>query len=227
MLDKIDKIQEILERLAVSQEKTDEELKKLTESQKETDEDLKKLAESQKKTDEELRDLSKEVSKLTKSDEILRKQLGEFTNSWGKFVEGMVAPSVPEIFKHLGIEVLTLYQRALKHKKGEEMEIDILCRGRRDDGREIIIVTEAKSTFEVEDINEFVERLMEFKEFFDEYREQDVVGVTAGTTFRQEVRKYAQRKGLYVLVPSGEIMKLWNKPDFKPKIWNGQAVDES
>lgn len=210
---------EILERIARRQEKTDEELDKLVKSQEKTDEELRAMRAMTK-------EISKEITKLIKSDEILRKQLGKYINSWGLFVEGMVAPSIPEIFKHLGIEVLVLYQRALKRKNGDEMEIDVLCPGKREDGREIVIVTEVKSTFEVEDVNYFIDRLKEFREFFDEFRDKDVIGVAAGVTFRPGARKYAQRKGFYVLVPCGEIMELWNKPDFKPKIWNGQEGTE-
>ncbi|MDI6791279.1 MAG: hypothetical protein QME81_00190 [bacterium] len=236
--DRIDRLKEetweILERIARRQEETDE---RIARRQEKIDEELDKLARSQEKTDEELRvlnkatneelsKLSKDVSRLIKSEEILCKQLGRHINSWGLFVEGMVAPSIPEIFKPLGVDVVALYQRALRRKNGDEMEIDVLCPGKREDGREIVIVTEVKSTFEVNDVNYFIERLKEFREFFDEFRDKDVIGVAAGVTFRPEARKYAQRKGFYVLVPSGEVMKLWNRPDFKPKVWNGPESDE-
>lgn len=210
----IEEIKEILKRTAEREES-------LAKRQEETEEQLKKTDKQLQKTDEQLRISAKEFRKEMKE---LGKYVAKVTDSWGMFVESMVSPSIPKIFKRLGINVFALYQRAQRRKNGEEMEIDVLCLGKREDGREIIIVSEVKSIFEVSDVNHFIERLREFREFFDEFRGKDVVGVVAGATFRPEARKYAQRKGFYVLVPCGEIMELWNKPDFEPKVWNGQKV---
>jgi hypothetical protein len=83
----------------------------------------------------------------------------------------------------------------------------------------MVIVSEVKSKLSSNDIDEFLEDLSHFKEFFYEYKNMKVIGVITGMRFGEEVKRYAQRCGLYILGPSGEVMKLLNKPDFKPRVW--------
>ncbi len=74
---------------------------------------IKELRESQKKTDEQL-----------------KKMIGELTDGWRKFVEGLVEPSVREVFKEVGIEVRETFQRPTASINGRNLEIDIVGIGR-------------------------------------------------------------------------------------------------
>ncbi|MFQ6055596.1 MAG: hypothetical protein ACE5J3_06415, partial [Methanosarcinales archaeon] len=58
-----------------------------------------------------------------------------------------------------------------------------------------------------------------FFEFFEGYRGKELIGIVSGVSFAEGVNIYAERNGLYVLGPSGDSMRILNKPDFKPKIW--------
>ncbi|MFH1562106.1 MAG: hypothetical protein ABIF11_01615 [Nitrospirota bacterium] len=49
--------------------------------------------------------------------------------------------------------------------------------------------------------------------------DDDIIGIVAGIRFGAGVEKYAEKLGLYVLAPSGEIVKLINKSGFIPHIW--------
>ena len=74
---------------------------------------IKELRESQKKTDEQL-----------------KKMIGELTDGWRKFVEGLVEPSVREVFKEVGIEVRETFQRPTASINERNLEIDIVGIGR-------------------------------------------------------------------------------------------------
>lgn len=174
-------------------------------------ENLEQITELQKKFEEERRKTEKEIKKVNK-------MVGELTDGWGKFVEGLVAPSIPQIFKSLGINVFDISPRRTRQKNGNEMEIDVLCIGKKQDGKKLVMITEVKSNLQVKDIDEFLDRLKEFKDFFDEYKNDDVIGIVSGMRFDDDSQRYAEKHGLYVLTQSGNIMKLINKQNFIPTI---------
>ncbi|MEW6686093.1 MAG: DUF3782 domain-containing protein [Candidatus Edwardsbacteria bacterium] len=184
-------IRRILKELAISQKKTEAEIDKLRESQTKTDEQL-------KKTD---------------------KQIGNLTDGWGKFVEGLVEPSVPKLFSLIGIQVTRSYSRALSHLNGRELEIDILCIGKQNRRKDFVIAVEVKSLLGIKEVKICLEHLAHFFEFFKEYEGWNLVGVVAGVRVPKLVKEYAEAKGLYVLAPSGETMEILNQKDFKPRIW--------
>jgi hypothetical protein len=119
----------------------------------------------------------------------------------------------------LGIEIFSQSLDIRRQRDAKEMEIDILCLGKYEDGKEIVIVSEVKSQFSSQDIDEFLKELDLFKSFFYEYKEMEIIGVVAGVRFCRGVKRYAERSGLYMLGPSGEVMQLLNSPGFRPRIW--------
>jgi hypothetical protein len=173
----------------------------------------------QDRISQEIDKVNKEIDKVNKEIDKVNKMVGNLTNGWGRFVEGLVAPSIPCIFKKLGIEINFQGLEIKKYKNGKELEIDILCLGKEKTGKDVVIVTEVKSTLTSTDINEFLEDLNKFKEFFYEYKDRKVIGVVTGMRFGKDVQRYAQRCGLYILGPSGEVMKLLNEPSFEPRVW--------
>lgn len=178
-----------------------------------TDEKIDKLIEEQRKTDEQMRKTDKEIDKVNK-------MVGNLTDGWGKFVEGLVAPSVPKLFKTYGIHIEQLSQRTKRILNGETYEVDILSKGKRDNKKEVIILTSVKSNLKKEDIDDLLEDMKEnFFKFFKEYKGKEVICSIAGIRLQTGIEKYAEKCGLYILAPSGDTMKILNREGFKPKIW--------
>ena len=205
-----------IRELRESQKKTDEQIKELKESQKKTDEQLKKTDEQLKRIENHIKQTDEHIKQ---TEEQLKRMIGEFTDGWGKFVEGLVEPSVRKVFKREGIDVRETFQRAAANMNGRELEIDILGIGEDRLGKRVILITEAKSNLTQRDIDKAIERFKEFTEFFPEYRGNRVIGVVAGIRITRRAKEYAISNGLYVLVPSGEIMEIENPKGFKPKQW--------
>lgn len=186
-------------------------IKELRESQKKTDEQM-------KKTDEQIKKTDTEIDKLLEGQKKTDKQIGNLTDGWGKFVEGLVAPSLPKLFKKFGLKIRGIDQRALRRLNGRELEIDILCVGEKD-GSEVVIAAEVKSNLEISDVEDYLNNLSNFFKFFKEYRGRDLIGMVSGIRLSKGVKDFAERHGLYVLAPSGETMIILNKKGFKPRIW--------
>ncbi len=159
-----------------------------------------------------------EIGELSESQKKTDEQIGRLTDGWGKFVEGLVTTSVPKLMAEFGIEILGTYQRARKRLNGREMEIDVLCVGRRKKKR-VVIAAEVKSELNVWDVKRYLNSLDQFFLFFDEYRGRDLIGAVCGIRLSRGIQEFAEKQGLYVLAPSGETMIILNKPGFKPRIW--------
>ena len=146
--------------------------------------------------------------------EKLHDTVNALTGKWGKFVEGLVEPGAIRIFKERGIELDRTYTRAKSQKNGREMEIDIIARN-----SEYVVAISVKSTLKVEDVNEHIEDLSEFRKFFPDLSDRKLVGAVAGIVIEEEADKYAYRKGLFVITQAGENIKVLNDDKFKPKLW--------
>ena len=142
------------------------------------------------------------------------KKVEALIGKWSKFVEGLVAPAVVEMFGERGIEVTGISQRVKRTKNSDGIEIDLLATN-----GEYAILIEAKSTLGVDDIKEHLERLGKFAVFFPEYQDRKVLGAVAGIDIDEGADKFAYRSGLFVIAQSGETVKILNDMKFRPKIW--------
>ncbi|MEW6686364.1 MAG: hypothetical protein AB1393_09210 [Candidatus Edwardsbacteria bacterium] len=107
----------------------------------------------------------KTIDKVEKEIDKVNKMVGKMTDGWGKFVEGLVAPSIPVLFKNIGIKISGIYQRAERFRNGREMEVDLLCIGQKD-GKNVAIATEVRSNLEINDVKEWAKKLENFFIFF-------------------------------------------------------------
>ncbi len=163
---------------------------------KETDEQFKATDERFKQTDRQIKELS-----------------ALFTDQWGKMVEALVEPSALQLFQDRGIDVHYTYRRVEAQLNGRQMELDLLL-----ENSDEVVVIEVKSNLRVGDVNEFLETLTIFPEFFPRYREYKIYGGVAGLMFSEESNKYAYRKGLFVLSATGDgIAQIQNDMTFHPK----------
>ena len=164
--------------------------------------------------DRTMEELKRGIAKLEKTVERTSKAVDSLTTRWGRFVEELVEPAVIKLFQAKGIDVKEVYPRARSKREHIPMEIDILAV----DETELILV-ECKSRLSQEDVDEFLEKLPKFKLAFPHYKNFKAYGAVAGIEIDRRVDRYAYRKGLFVIKPSGDTVAIINKDDFKPEIW--------
>ena len=145
---------------------------------------------------------------------LIWKSIGNLTNSWGEFVEGIVRPSVIKIFNERDINIERIANRETSHKGGETMEIDII--GHNGD---YVVAIEVKTKLLSYDVIDFSKRLKRFRYFFPEYAKKKLVGAVAGITVDNSVEKLAEKKKLFIIKQKGETVEIINDPAFKPKLW--------
>ncbi len=203
---------------AIRFQETDRKFQETDKKFQETDREFQEIAIRFQETDRKFQETDK---KIERTDALLQKlfkqtdkKVEELTGKWGRFVEGLIAPGVEQLFKKRNIEVNTVYQRVRRRKNGKEIEIDILAI----DGQYAVLI-EAKSTLGVDDVKEHLERLDKFKWFFPEYADRNILGAVAGIVIDEGADKFAYKSGLFVIAQSGESVKILNDGKFKPKQW--------
>jgi len=171
---------------------------------------------AQKETDRQQREterLFKEnVEQFKETDRRLNELAGMFGDQMGRLAEAIVEPACLRLFRERGIAVMHTMQRVESAVAGAEMEMDVLLAN----GTEVVAV-EVKFSLGVRDVNRFLERLALFRRAFPQYSHHVLYGAVAGLHSQPEVRRYAARKGLLVLKPSGSMVEIANTPNYRPK----------
>ena len=159
-------------------------------------------------------ELKKGIAKLEKTVERTSQAVNSLTSRWGRFVEELVQPAVIKLFQAKGIDVKEVHPRLESSRNNIPMEIDIMAV----DETELVLV-ECKSRLSKDDVDEFLEKLPKFRLAFPVYKNYQVYGAVAGIEIDKGIDRYAYRKGLFVIKPSGDTVDIINKDGFKPVTW--------
>ena len=207
-LDRIEKAVEAMllgiSELKESQKKTDSQILELKESQKKTDSQILALKESQQKTDEQMRRTDAKLDRIGK-------QLADLGLVQGEVAEELFYRNLRSLFRNRKVTFEKVRRNVKKKGKGE---YDIVA---VDEGR--VLVVEVKNKLEKRMVNEFIEeRLPRFKELFPEYARYRVQGGIGALVVKEDVGRYAEKAGLYVMTQTDEGgAALLNRDDFEPK----------
>ncbi len=175
---------------------------------KETDRKFQETDRKWKETDKRFKETDKKIKEVSIA-------IGNLGNRLGEFVEEMVKPSALKLFQQRGINVFEVYQNIENSRiEKKHIEIDLLLVNSDD-----VVVIEVKSKPTISEVKEFINKLKEFKIFFIHYKDLNIYGAIAGMVIPKNVREYAIKNGLFVIVPEGDSMHLANDADFKPKAW--------
>ncbi|CAN2043335.1 conserved hypothetical protein [Candidatus Magnetomoraceae bacterium gMMP-1] len=209
-----------IEKLLKSQEKTDEQFLKLRESQMQTDEQILKLRESQMQTDQQQKKTDKLIEKLRESQmqtdrQIKRtnKQLGDMGLIHGEVAEDLFYRNVKFLFRDRDLNFDSV-KRNLKKKGFAEYDIVAM-------GKDTVLVVEVKNKLSTRMIDRFVKKsLPKFKEIFPKYKKLKLLGGMGGLIVKDEVWRYAEDLGLFVLTQSSDGgATIANKQNFRGKVF--------
>ena len=215
-LDRIERGLELLlqgtSELRASQKKTDAQILELKESQDRTDAQILELKESQDRTDAQIEETGEILQKtITKLDEIGR-QLGDLGLVQGEVAEDLFYRNVRYLFKEKRDMIFSNVKRNLKKKGAGEYDI-VAVNG------DAVLVIEVKNKLQKRMVDKFVEnKLPKFKEIFPEYRERRIFGGIGALVVKEDVSRYAEKAGLYVLTQTSEGgAALINRKNFRAK----------
>jgi hypothetical protein len=148
----------------------------------------------------------------------LNKQMGLLNNRFGELAEHLVVPSIAGKFNEMGFHFDSVApggEKIIGANKRVMAQVDIVLRN-----SDYIVAVEVKTKPVMEDIPEHIERLGILREYWDKKGDQrKLCGAIAGAIFPETVREAALKAGLYVLVQSGDTMKIDIPDGFVPREW--------
>ena len=181
----------------------------LKERQKETDkiiqrthQEIQNLAKRQEEDRRQFEEYKKESRRQL---EEFKKQVARVTDSWGRFVEGMVEPAAIAYFRKKGFVPYEVYQRLKVSKDGRNAEYDLLLVAPE---HKTAMLVSAKTHVSSRDINELEEDIKSLSFFLDRLKGYKVFGAIAGITFGKGADKFAFRKGFIILKVSEENFEI-------------------
>ena len=167
------------------------------------------------KNTQNIEQVSRNIDKSTRE---INKKLSEYGDTLGRLAEEQVKEDLVSKFEKWGIPIHT-YTTHLVHmdKKGIfKYEIDILLYN-----TDYVVAIEVKNQLKKDHIDEHLARIKKIQEHpMSGIEGKIILGGVASMIIPEHLNEYAQSKGLFLIKPSGEMMKIANnKKTFKPKEW--------
>ena len=232
---RLDRIEGILEEVAVFQNRTEKHLedfavyrkeheeshkeidillkelaeshKELTESHKELAESHKELAESQKKTDEQIKKTDEQIKKTNE-------HVSGLARSWGYLAADLAEEALIGAMEKYKIRLTDIRSR-LKHKdeRGNILcEVDLVGTN-----GEVAVVVESKGRLTKNYVDAFITKLeKDVQKYFSECNRSKLYGVMAYFSTDNGIETYAHRKGLFVIQALSGMGKIKNSEEFQP-----------
>ena len=179
-------------------------ISELKESQKKTDAQL-------QRTDAQLQRTDKQLEKtIIKLDEIGR-QLGDLGLVQGEVAEDLFYRNIRSLFKERDM-IFADVKRNLKKKGAGEYDI-VAVNG------DAVLVIEIKNKLQKRMVDMFVgKKLPKFAEVFPEFRGRRLFGGIGALVVNDDVSRYAEKAGLYVLTQTSEGgAGIANRKNFRAK----------
>jgi Holliday junction resolvase len=180
---------------------------------------LQEVAERQRETERIMKENAERFDqRMKESEKRFDKQMGKFGNRLGEIIEYMVKPCLVEKFRELGFEFTRASSQATIEDRKNNIftEMDIIV----ENGEKAMIV-EVKSKLSTENITEHIERMEKVRTHADLHGDKRVfLGAVAGMVMNENEKRYALKKGFYVIEPSGETFIITPpEGDYSPREW--------
>lgn len=168
---------------------------------------------------------SQKIAETNRSLDRLSRKVESISDTLGKFAEESIEPVMSRLFKEKGIFLQEVAKYVVKHGSNGDFlyEIDLLAVN-----GEYGVVAEVKTTLRKDDIDEFLERIIKIQSSpIAALYGKTIYGAIGAMIASDEVCRYAAKKGLFVLVQSGDNVKIDNDVDFVGKTWAIPALSHT
>ncbi|GHT18406.1 hypothetical protein FACS1894189_6290 [Planctomycetales bacterium] len=183
---------------------------------------MQSFQESRQEMKERAEQFARELKEYKQAREQERKEwnrrFSEFSDRIGEIIEAMVAGDILTKFDKFGYNFTECNRRHefRNNKLDIHGEIDLFL----EDGDTAMLV-EVKAKLEVEDVRRHIFRLEKFRRYADAKGDKrHFVAAVAGAAVSMNTIEFAHENGLYVIVQSGEAVKILKPPkSFKVAVW--------
>jgi hypothetical protein len=166
-------------------------------------------------------DFDRRFQKTEKAIAALSKNIGGLNNSLGDLVEKMFAAQIWSKFDALGYRFTVGKNAVFLEDNQPVAEADVFL-----ENGDYAMPVEVKTRLKEQDVDEHIERIERIRAYMDRRGDKRrLIGTVAGAVVSENVRLYAQKRGLYVLQQSGESVSLAKAPTgFKAREWQASPA---
>jgi hypothetical protein len=165
-----------------------------------------------RETDRAIKEMSRESQKALQE---AWRIVGNLGNKLGVVVEHLVLSNIKEKFNALGYGFYkTVLNMQVENKEKDiYAEVDAML-----ESGEYTLIIEVKTQLKVKDVDDHLDRLDKLR-LNEPYSACKFLGAVAGAIVADNVKKYALKKGFYVIRQSGDTVTIENPGGFKPREW--------
>jgi hypothetical protein len=177
------------------------------------------IGRKQEKTDEQFKETDRKIAEAAEQIKELSANIGGVNNTLGKWSEEMFAAKLCDKVNVLDYKFTKCGRNIRFWENGKRLtEIDCFL-----ENGDFVMPVEVKTSITTGDVDKHIDRIEKIRRYMDSRNDlRTIVGAVAGAIVSDEVCEYAQNKGLYVLVQSGESIGIADMPEgFAVKKWNG------
>lgn len=179
-------------------------LREITEKQREM---TQQFAQQKQETD-------KEISRVAKI-------VGDISNKFGSFTEGMAFPSMEKVLrKQFGIKTIAANYKT--EAGSDTLEIDVL--GLANGDINTVVIVEVKSHLKRRDIDQMLKIMERFRRLHPEHADKKLYGIIACVSGAKEQREEAQKAGLFVASIHDEVFELKTPAYFIPRDFSANTA---
>ncbi len=178
-----------------------------------TDRSLRRLEREMREFKDEMREFKDEMQEFKDESEKDRKRMnrqwGDIANRLGTVVEDIVAPNIPGIAKryfHADIDDLMVRRKRRKPKDKKFIrEFDIIATWDN-----FVLLNETKPYARPEYVQDFIQILGEFTEYFPEYENKKIIPVFSTLYLDDNIIQMLTDNNIYAMGMSDDSMDLYN-----------------
>ena len=181
----------------------------------ETDRKFQETAEQMKETDRRFQETDRIIQETAALVKKTNQDVGSLSSRVGDIIEYMVGGDIVGQFQALNIAIKSHSRDKTFgiRNTDESGQIDVFL-----ENGDIVILIEVKTRLTDDDVREHIERLEKYRLYGDDKRR--IMGAVAGAVVSDDIIKFAHKQGFYVIVQSGEAVKIVTPPmEFKAKEW--------
>ena len=158
-------------------------------------------------------DIGKAHKETEKAIRETQRNIGGLNNTMGSLVEHIMTPNLPQKFKQFGFT----FNRITTVKWAVEGNVYAEIDGLLENGNQAMAV-EVKTTLRCKDVDDHLDRMERVRAYANQHGDKrEFMGAMAATIIDLNTKTYALSKGLFIIEPSGEDVKIL-KPASQ-KIW--------
>lgn len=159
----------------------------------------------------EVTESQKETDRITKQN---ARMIGDLGNKFGSFTEGMAFPSMEKVLRER-FGMTTVATRYKTRKGGDTIEIDVL--GLANGDINTVMIVEVKSHLKRRDIDQMLDILSRFTDYFPEQKGKKRYGILAFVDASDNMIEEAEKAGLYVARIHDDLFEVLPLNGFSPR----------